>query len=488
MDLEEQLESAYNELSIEPQNRERINVFLSLIKQRDPETYAHSIRVGLRARKIAQYMHIDEKALFYVGTLHDVGKSLIDSEILRKTEGFNEQDMQKMRAHPQYGYHLLRGICDFSAEIALRHHRFQENLYPKRVPCPSKKFSRNTALLVEHCARLIALTDFYDAASFRVNNKFGEEKEKLSGTQVKELLLKKNLDQKKLIEELYQAGIFQENKPYDEKTLEVQAAHYASLSWPKMRTPQETRRHIALALALEPIPPKTGCTSRLRNASRHLKLEYFVTAAINAIDAFEKLAHECTSSTKNPKQIYALLYRAQHDGIRNRTGGRINQGALEVLFPLVAAQMQFNKEYNLETNVVLEYATQFMKNTTRGDVNHLIAMKQLAYDLSGYHNRKIASHPQAQTVYEYYCAELEEVTTATSKAHNEEFVAGFPTVSDIYTTLRNAKGSLHERMEESYEQARLKRHKNVSAGVTADHIAAGLYLLFSQHPREQHVT
>ena len=107
MDLEEQLESAYNELGIEPQNRERINVFLSLIKQRDPETYAHSIRVGLRARKIAQYMHIDEKALFYTGTLHDVGKSLIGSEILRKTEGFNEKDREKKGGDRQYKYNFF---------------------------------------------------------------------------------------------------------------------------------------------------------------------------------------------------------------------------------------------------------------------------------------------------------------------------------------------------------------------------------------------
>lgn len=205
--LEEMLGNAYIELGVSEQNKGSINAFLAVIKQKDVATYEHSVRVGLLSKMIAQHMHLDQNALFYAGTLHDVGKALIEPEILKKTEKFDERDMEQMRKHVEYSYQLLRGVHEFSAEIALRHHLFQEKGYPKKLPKPKVAYSGNTQLMINFYARLLSLADFYDALTTRDNDKHGEKRQ-IGAKEAKQIMLGKNKDQRYLIEGLYKAGIF----------------------------------------------------------------------------------------------------------------------------------------------------------------------------------------------------------------------------------------------------------------------------------------
>lgn len=486
MDLETKLKSAFDEMEIKDEQRDRIKTYLELLKQKDRETYEHSMRVGFLARDIGQYIHLDEKALFYSGVLHDVGKTLVDKNVLKKTSGFNEEDMKKIRKHPEYGYMILKGLNDFSAEIILRHHRYQDRDYPRVVPKSDERLSRKSRLLIEEFARIIALADFYDAASTRINDKYTEDKKALSGTEVKEMLLNKNRDQRNLIEDLYREGIFEENKKEREDVLKVQREIYQSLNWPERRNPREIRRDVELALALEPLSNKYGCTTRIRNCSRHLKLEYFISAGINSGGTFEDLAKRILDLKKQPEVIYDLLYMAQLEGMRNRIGGRINQGALEMLFPIVASQCIYNSDYNLDTDKVLENAVNIMKNTSRKDVDELIKMKRLAYNLSGYLDRDIPKYPDIKNVYDYYKKDLENSEKQTSRMHNAEFVEGFPTIKLIYNYIKNSREkTLNRSVEEAYKTARMERHKGTGYGLTADCVASGIYLMLSQNPRDQ---
>ena len=148
--LEEMLGSTYEELGVSEQNKGSINAFLAIIKLKDIPTYEHNVRVGLLSKRIAQHMHLDPNALFYAGTLHDVGKALIPPETLKKTEGFDANDMALMKKHVEYSYQLLRGVHEFSAEIALRHHYFQEKGYPKKLPKPKVAYSGNTQLMINY--------------------------------------------------------------------------------------------------------------------------------------------------------------------------------------------------------------------------------------------------------------------------------------------------------------------------------------------------
>lgn len=206
--LEEQMKEAFSELSISDNNKTSITSYLTILKEKDIPTYEHCIRVGLLGVKIAKHLNLDSKALFFAGALHDIGKALIEPEVLKKNNGFNEEDARKMQKHPEYSYYLLHNVHEFSAEIALRHHRYQENGYPAELPAPKIPFSDKTKALIEAYARLLAIADCYDAITMRHNDKFGNKK--LTGGEIKRMLLQKNPDRNELILSLYEQKIFTE--------------------------------------------------------------------------------------------------------------------------------------------------------------------------------------------------------------------------------------------------------------------------------------
>lgn len=206
--LEEKLQEAYFVNGITADKQESINVYLRLLANKDIQTYSHSVRVGLLASKIGSFLHLDNKALLYAGLLHDVGKALINIESLTKTEGFDEKDFQEIKHHPDFSYRLLRGIHDFSADIAIRHHRYQTGAYPKELPEYKQPYSRATQVTIDFYAMIISLADFYDAAKNRLNDKHGK-KRKLSKEELKLLVLDKHPHFRKLIGELYKCEIFE---------------------------------------------------------------------------------------------------------------------------------------------------------------------------------------------------------------------------------------------------------------------------------------
>ena len=84
--IEERLRWAFDEIQLPNDQRESVVAFLHPLKIKDRTTYEHSIRVGLLARRIARFMHLDEKALLYAGLLHDISKAQTRLETLQKTK------------------------------------------------------------------------------------------------------------------------------------------------------------------------------------------------------------------------------------------------------------------------------------------------------------------------------------------------------------------------------------------------------------------
>jgi len=213
--LTDKLEQAYVDLEISQDQQGSLNHYLELIKDKDVPTWAHSIRVGLKGIEVAEYSRIlNPKALFYSGLLHDIGKYCVNSESLKKTEGFNEEDMEELRSHPVMSYNILKDIHHFSARVALFHHYFSENKYPKELPIEEIleeiRSTEGDKTNVLFYARVLSIIDFYDAAKSRKNDKYsiaGTAKKK-TPEEVKELLTKNNKDQKFMIESLYEGGIF----------------------------------------------------------------------------------------------------------------------------------------------------------------------------------------------------------------------------------------------------------------------------------------
>ncbi len=208
--LERQFTCACRELHISGTNRTMLRSFLAPLRNKSAVTnfhYAHSLRVGLLARKIGHFTHHEEKPLFFAGSLHDLGKCQTPLDILGKTDTWSDEDQEAIQAHVMNGYQLLRGRFDISAEIMVWHHKFQENGYPEEMPAHLHAYRETTKLLIREYGRLVALADVYDALH-RVDGKFGE-KRKLTGDEIREKMFEFNPDRKKLVEALYKKKIFE---------------------------------------------------------------------------------------------------------------------------------------------------------------------------------------------------------------------------------------------------------------------------------------
>lgn len=204
--IKDDLTLSFDELGIRLPDRVVVESFLGLLRAKDEATYEHSLRVGMIAKDIGKYLHLDQKILMISGLLHDVGKIEIPIEVLRKTEGWSDEDTEKIKKHVLYGYDKLKDRFGFVAEIILLHHRFQKNGYPESLPPFLHEYSPDTIDLIFRYARLLVMADTFDALH-RENYKFGY-KHKLNNQEIKEELIISNPDDIELIEELYSAKIF----------------------------------------------------------------------------------------------------------------------------------------------------------------------------------------------------------------------------------------------------------------------------------------
>ena len=103
---------------------------------RDPYTAGHQYQVARLAAAIAEELGLPEKkgsAIRMAGTLHDIGKVSIPSEILSKPGQLSKIEMDMIRSHPKVGMEILKSI-DFPFPICkyvVEHHeRMDGSGYP----------------------------------------------------------------------------------------------------------------------------------------------------------------------------------------------------------------------------------------------------------------------------------------------------------------------------------------------------------------------
>jgi len=414
---------------------------------------------------------------------------MVPIETLTRTDGWSAADQASIEHHVGDGFRLLSGVFDFTAGAILFHHRFQPKPYPQDIPSMRPNFSEGSRQLLQEYGRVVAIADTFDALH-RINAKHGDMRE-ATGSEIEQKMLEFHPDRKELIQDLFKSGIlttFILGKKHDEtELLDLSDEWYAgSFDYTdEHRSARNTQRHLTLACALEPLSDKFAATSRYHDVSTHLKLEYFIAAAINIGDAFSLLADELSQVKDAPSNLYRFAHQAQVESKRNRRGGRVNQGMIELLFPIVVAQHLHDRNYTLKPNEVLELAKDYLQQTGREDVDSLIGLKRHAYSLSHYDDRIVPEHQAARSVAEYYEAEmLQNSEKPTSAAHNQEFLKGFPTVGLITQTILDCPyPHFNQRVEEAFHRARFHHSSDVSVGFIADCVATAIYLSLSQNPQ-----
>ncbi|VVB80370.1 HD domain protein [uncultured archaeon] len=190
--------------------REKVFSLLGSLRAYHQPTFDHSIRVGILAHKLGGMQNHDPKTGIY-GALHDIGKLNIHLDVLNKTEGFNEEDRQRMKSHVSEGYKILSSLeLPFSAWIALTHHRYQPRFYPEnyelsKYPFPIPNATPSTKLLADTWASLVSTGDSYDAATNRKNDRFHGVQ--LVGQELKNWLITQNPASEYIIRKAYDTGI-----------------------------------------------------------------------------------------------------------------------------------------------------------------------------------------------------------------------------------------------------------------------------------------
>jgi putative two-component system response regulator len=114
-----------------------IQVVAHTVESRDPYTGGHQRRVADLACAIAQCLGFPEdriKGIRMAGTIHDIGKISVPSEILSKPGRLSDIEFDLIRAHPEVGYNILKDV-EFPwpvAEITFQHHeRMDGTGYPR---------------------------------------------------------------------------------------------------------------------------------------------------------------------------------------------------------------------------------------------------------------------------------------------------------------------------------------------------------------------
>lgn len=136
--LNSQLEAKVREKteSIEKTLNGVVSALATAVEMRDPYTAGHQLRVSQLACAIAGHIGLSSEqiqGIRVMGFLHDIGKIIVPAEILSKPSKLTDYEFNFIKAHPEAGYNILKGI-DFpwpAATAVLQHHeRIDGSGYP----------------------------------------------------------------------------------------------------------------------------------------------------------------------------------------------------------------------------------------------------------------------------------------------------------------------------------------------------------------------
>jgi putative two-component system response regulator len=131
----------------------------NVIEARDPYTAGHLERVRRLALNLAFALNwkIEDIAILEFGAiLHDIGKIIVPSKVLKKTGPLNEDEWKLMRKHPEEGAKMLEGVDHLKAAIpyVLFHHEWWNGSgYPSSLKGED----------IPREGRLLAIVDAFDA-------------------------------------------------------------------------------------------------------------------------------------------------------------------------------------------------------------------------------------------------------------------------------------------------------------------------------------
>ncbi len=137
-----------------------VQAFSAAIDAKDGYTKNHSYRVACYAVAIARELGWKKKeveGIYIAGLLHDIGKIIIDTRVIKKGEGLTTPEINEIRRHPQISYDILSKInfpWSNIEQFVLHHH---ERMDGKGYPDALRSAELSDGV------KILALVDAFDA-------------------------------------------------------------------------------------------------------------------------------------------------------------------------------------------------------------------------------------------------------------------------------------------------------------------------------------
>jgi len=133
-------------------------VGLSMIKNYDEYLYNHSVNVSIISLTLARHLKLERAVVDTIGVaalLHDVGKTGVAEDIIKKPGGLSSEEWEKVKEHPVIGSDIAERMKEMPEEVCriiYEHHiRHDHSGYPK-----------SDRQLYQH-SMIVTICDAYDA-------------------------------------------------------------------------------------------------------------------------------------------------------------------------------------------------------------------------------------------------------------------------------------------------------------------------------------
>lgn len=137
-----------------------LEILSKYLESTDRYTQGHSVRVSHLAEDIARFMALrpfERENIKTAALLHDIGKTEISMDIVKKAASLSDTEKEKMAEHSEKGARIISlvgGVLEEAVPIVLAHHKFY---FESKIPTHSERAN------IPLGAEIIAVADAYDA-------------------------------------------------------------------------------------------------------------------------------------------------------------------------------------------------------------------------------------------------------------------------------------------------------------------------------------
>lgn len=166
--LQKEMPKVYREYSIE-EIHDFCEMFARVIDYKSEQTSNHSIGVAEKAADMGRYYKFDEEKvlkLYFAGAFHDIGKLVVDRDVLEKESKLTDNEFAHIQKHAYYTHELLskmEGIDDIVKWASHHHEKLNGNGYPFGLTADQLSFEE----------RLMGCIDIYQALTEKRSYKEG---------------------------------------------------------------------------------------------------------------------------------------------------------------------------------------------------------------------------------------------------------------------------------------------------------------------------